>query len=114
MATLSLKEKKEKELEEYLDSDFIGKIMFSLPELSVSLFFVNGKKINLKFDENYRFDELCLMNGDVGQILQEGIYFRENQNDKAVLNFIYNVLDRSAESFIFYCERLVMELDKNK
>lgn len=113
MASLSKKEEKERELLDYIGSDHVKKVRLSMCERVVSIFFQNGLKVNLEFDHNYRFDKLLLKN-DLEDVFRNGVYLSDGEEDEALLKFIFNVVQRKAESFIFYCERVIMEYHKDK
>ncbi len=115
MAKFTLKEEKEKELKKYIGSEYVRRVTFSLTESAISVVFKNDKKVNLKFSKNYRFEKLFLTNSEIGKLSLNGVYLEdEDEVDKAMLSFIYNVINRTADSFIFYSEQLIKEFDKNQ
>lgn len=115
MAKFTTKEEKEKELKDYIGSEFVTRVTFSLTEHAISVVFKNGKKVNLKFKSNYRFKKLFLTNSDLANLSLNGVWLEEeNEVDKAMLSFIYNIINRTFDSFIFYCEQLIKELDKDQ
>lgn len=114
MAKFTLKEEKEKELKDYIGADIVSRVTFSLTDHSISIIFRNGKKVNLKFKSNYRFEKIFLTNAEISKLSLNGVWFEEDEDDKDVLSFIYNIINRKTDSFIFYCEQLIKELDKNQ
>ncbi len=115
MAKFTLKEEKERKLKKYIGSEYVRRVTFSLTESAISVVFKNGKKVNLKFGKNYRFEKLFLTNSEIGNLSLNGVYLEDGDKvDKAMLSFIYNVINRTADSFIFYSEQLIKELNKNQ
>lgn len=115
MPKVSLKNKKERELLEYIDSDHVNRTFFSLSERKISIFFVNDHRVDLYFNSDYRFEKLLLSRSNLDDFTSKGIWFRDSTEDRNVLAFIYNLLNRDkSDSFIFYCERLVMEFWRNQ
>lgn len=113
MPTLSKREEKEKELLEYIGSKHVRKVRLSMSDRHVNIFFQNDLKLRLTFGPDYRFDKIFLTN-DLENVFLNGVWISDTKEDEALLKFIYNVIQRKAESFIFFCERIVMEYHKDQ
>lgn len=114
MPNVSNKDKKEIELLEYLDSPYVVRTFFSLTERKISIFFVNDHRVDLYFDSGFRFKKLILSKSALNNFTTKGILFTDTEEDRSVLAFIYNLLNRKSDSFIFFCEHTIMEFWKNR
>lgn len=114
MGKYTLRTQKEKELEEYINSQHVSRVHFSLKKHDIGIIFSNGIKVKLHFDREFKFRDLYILNGDFDKKLKSEIRFTDSAPDREILKFVYNIINnREADSFIFFCERLVMELHKN-
>jgi len=114
MPKFTNKEEKEKKLEDYIGNDIVSRVTFSMSEKNVSIIFRNDLKIKLKFGNDYRFDSLFLTNSKIQDADLTGVWFDGNEIDTKVIIFIYNIMERKSDSFIFYCESLIYNLWNNK
>lgn len=114
MSKLSREQEKEEELLNYINNpEYIDRIMFSLVDHSISFFFKNDTQVKLTFGKRFNFENIFLTN-DLEEVFLNGVWLSDDEVDKAMLSFIYNVLHGNLEDFVFYCERLVMEFHKNR
>lgn len=98
----------------YIGSEYVSRVTFSVSEKVVGVVFSNGLKANLHFDKyTSKFDGITLRSANIEDQFSTGIELKNTDEDKAVLVFLYNIMNRKGEGFIFMCEQEIVELWNN-
>lgn len=116
---LSVSEKYSNVLEREINNHYINRIHFSTKEPEIRIIFSCSIEVILLFDkQTYDFVSLFISNEAFSKASLSKIEFRNSEEHKSILAFVFNITSGNSNPFIYYCEKLLRnyyeELSKQK